>query len=416
MFKHIFTIIWNNRRHNGWLIAGLFVISTCMWYAVDYVYVITVNQTRPLGFNWHNVYALNIGVLTPESAKFLSDSRHTKNATDDFYAFIDRLEHHPAVESVCYTNMHKHYVWMNQTASLVHDTITCNSYMRGVSSDYFRVFGVKGADGSSPEQLSGKANFTDIIITDNLARRLFPDRPAVGEWVKNNLNGDSVRIAAVCESQKYNEFTAHQSATYIPLIYTKKYPFYYLDAPYLGVYIRVRPDSDGEDFIRKFRKEMREQLMIGNFYLGDMRPMSDYRNIQLKEPRNDLYTYLSVAVFFLMNAFLAVLGTFWFRTQQRRSELGLRVALGSTRVSLRKLLLGEGLILLTLAFIPAIIVGANLGFAEIVSDYPGEFTLLRFLAGMSVTYILLAITVFIAVWLPARQAMGIQPAEALHEE
>lgn len=146
---------------------------------------------------------------------------------------------------------------------------------------------------------------------------------------------------------------------------------------------------------------MREQLMIGNFYLGDMRPMSDYRNIQLKEPRNDLYTYLSVAVFFLMNAFLAVLGTFWFRTQQRRSELGLRVALGSTRVSLRKLLLGEGLILLTLAFIPAIIVGANLGFAEIVSDYPVEFTLLRFLAGMSVTYILLAITVFIAVWLPA---------------
>ena len=53
---------------------------------------------------------------------------------------------------------------------------------------------------------------------------------------------------------------------------------------------------------------------------------------------------------------------------------------------------------------------------EIVSDYPVEFTLLRFLAGMSVTYILLAITVFIAVWLPARQAMGIQPAEALHEE
>ena len=60
--------------------------------------------------------------------------------------------------------------------------------------------------------------------------------------------------------------------------------------------------------------------------------------------------------------------------------------------------------------------GANLGFAEIVSDYPVEFTLLRFLAGMSVTYILLAITVFIAVWLPARQAMGNQPAEALHEE
>ena len=80
MFRHILTIIWNNRRHNGWLIAGLFVMSTCMWYAVDYVYTVTVNQTRPLGFDWHNVYALNIGVLTPESHKFLSDKLHTKNA------------------------------------------------------------------------------------------------------------------------------------------------------------------------------------------------------------------------------------------------------------------------------------------------------------------------------------------------
>jgi putative ABC transport system permease protein len=275
---------------------------------------------------------------------------------------------------------------------------------------------VKGADGSSPEQLAGRANLTDIIITDNLACQLFPGRSAVGEWVKNTLNGDSVRIAAVCENQKYNEFTSHQRATYIPLHFTQKRPFYYLEAPYLGVYIRVHPDSDGDDFIRRFRKDMREQLMIGNFYLEDMRPMTDFRNEQLKEPRNDLYTYLSVAVFFLLNAFLAVLGTFWFRTQQRRSELGLRVALGGSRVSLCRLLWGEGVVLLTLAFIPAIVVAANLGLAEIVSDYPVEFTLFRFVAGIFITYLLLVFTVFLAVWIPARQAMKIQPAEALREE
>lgn len=37
--------------------------------------------------------------------------------------------------------------------------------------------------------------------------------------------------------------------------------------PIWAVYIRVHPDSDGDDFIRRFRKDMREQLMIGNFYL-----------------------------------------------------------------------------------------------------------------------------------------------------
>lgn len=134
------------------------------------------------------------------------------------------------------------------------------------------------------------------------------------------------------------------------------------------------------------------------------------------QPLLSVITYLSVAGFFLINAFLAVLGTFWFRTQQRREELAVRLVAGATPRSLMGLLMGEGALLVTMAYVPALIVAFNLGHAELVQTWPVEWSGIRFLSGGLITYaLLLAITAF-SIWFPARQAMKIQPAEALHGE
>ncbi len=51
---------------------------------------------------------------------------------------------------------------------------------------------------------------------------------------------------------------------------------------------------------------------------------------------------IAVNIFLLINVFLAVIGTFWFRVNRRRNELGLRMAVGSSRRRLQQLLIGEG--------------------------------------------------------------------------
>ena len=53
-----------------------------------------------------------------------------------------------------------------------------------------------------------------------------------------------------------------------------------------------------------------------------------------------------VVLFLLVNVFLGLIGTFWFRTRRRRSEIALRMAMGSTRGGVFRLLIGEGLLLL----------------------------------------------------------------------
>ena len=45
---------------------------------------------------------------------------------------------------------------------------------------------------------------------------------------------------------------------------------------------------------------------------------------------NQMQTRFWMMGFLLVNILLGIVGTFWFRTQHRRGELGLRVAVGST--------------------------------------------------------------------------------------
>ena len=50
-----------------------------------------------------------------------------------------------------------------------------------------------------------------------------------------------------------------------------------------------------------------------------------------------------VVLFLLVNVFLGLIGTFWFRTRRRRSEIALRMTMGSTRGGVFRLLIGSGI-------------------------------------------------------------------------
>ena len=120
-------------------------------------------------------------------------------------------------------------------------------------------------------------------------------------------------------------------------------------------------------------------------------------------------------LFLLVNIFLGIIGTFWYRTQQRRSELGLRIALGSSLPGLNALLIGEGVLLLSLAAVPAWIVCYHIGSADLTDAWQMEWGAARFIPGAVITLLLMVAMIVAGIWYPARQAMKIQPAEALHE-
>lgn len=121
--------------------------------------------------------------------------------------------------------------------------------------------------------------------------------------------------------------------------------------------------------------------------------------------------------FLLLNIFLGLLGTFWFRTQQRRSEIALHKVHGATNTAVFFRLLGEGILLLVTVTPIAFIIDYNLANLELNSWRNGttlEFD--RLLLCAAISFLLIAVMIIIGISVPARKAMKIQPAEALHDE
>ena len=77
----------------------------------------------------------------------------------------------------------------------------------------------------------------------------------------------------------------------------------------------------------------------------------------------------------------------------------------------------EGFIILCLATIPAIIIDFNIANAEL-NEWRNGTTLEagRFIITVLISFGLIAVMMLIGIWIPARRAMRIQPAEALHNE
>lgn len=185
--------------------------------------------------------------------------------------------------------------------------------------------------------------------------------------------------------------------------------------PWMEVSVRVKPEAD-RNFADTFMQEKSDQVEIGNLYLQNIIPLSNIREDALWDGKGEMKTRLSILLFLLVNIFLGIVGTFWFRTRQRQGEMGLRMALGATRGQLRMTVLGEGLVLLTLAFIPAVVICLNIAFANLIDSNLMDNSLLRFAGGMLVTFLLIAGMIIAGIWYPANEAAQLQPADALHYE
>lgn len=238
-------------------------------------------------------------------------------------------------------------------------------------------------------------------------------------YITNQGSRDSVayRIGGVCEKQRYCEFTGYDYAYYKLVDENKVAEEGDWVGEGLNTFIRVKPGADGAAFATNFRKEMEQQLRVGNIYLKDVFPMSHYRDQFLERWLDQVRLYVAGIAFFLLNVLLGVVGTFWYRTQQRSAEIGLRMAMGATRKGIFWQLVKEGLALLTIAFIPSAVIFANLLHMEVTqgSEIPPDMAS-RLLFGFVFSYAVMAAMIVVGISFPSYRAMRMHPADALRQE
>lgn len=415
MSKKLFKQIRNEWRFNIWIFVELLIVSVVMWFITDYIYVQARNYTEPRGFDISHCYLISMGKLTPNSHEYNSADT-TDN--DDRAELLNRIQHRPEIEAASLSQNSYPYDGSNSSMIISHDTIQVGNddwiLRRLVTPDFVRVFRYQGANGETPEQLANILSKGNILISDNLFNKhRMPSLTAlIGKTF--HLDADTTRnyiLGASLKPVKYNDF---ESATHSYSGVVKLGKENYKDMNELCV--RVRDNMD-HDFIENLWRDADKRLRVGNLYISDIQSFYDLRISYQRLKMNTVRNYTAGGLFLMLNIFLGILGTFWFRTQQRRGEIALFKALGSTNHNVFIRQISEGIILLSVATIFATIIDLNLAFANLNAVHDGIYLEpIRFIATVLISYLLTAIMIIVGTWFPARKAMSIQPAEALHEE
>lgn len=417
MNKKLFTQIRNEWRSNLWLALELLVVSVVMWYIIDLLYCQLATYLEPRGFNTEHCYLVKMGVLTDKSSDYTPYS-DTHKMSDEIRELVERLRHRPEVEAVSLSQNSYPYNGSNSGADVVYDTLHAPSWTirRLVTPDFMRVFRYRGTRGETPEQLAALLEQGDFLVSDNLySYKNISMTSLVG---KNfHLFDDTVktyRLGAALQNVRYSDYEQAR------FCYSMVYNLNLLPDEWIyansELCIRVHADRD-KNFIENLKADSETQFRVGNLYISEVRSFIDIRRNYQQSYANQLRNYIVGMGFLLLNIFLGLLGTFWFRTQQRRAEIALHKAMGATDSAVFSRLMCEGMFLLLVVTVPAVIVDIILSYNELNSWHNGttlEWS--RLLLCCVITFIFIALMICIGIGIPARRAMKVQPAEALHDE
>lgn len=418
MNKKLFTQIRNEWRSNLWLALELLVVSVVMWYIIDLLYCRMATYLEPRGFDTEHCYLINMGVLTDKSPDYTPYS-DTHKQSDEVRELVERLRRRPEVEVVSLSLSAYPYNGSNGSAEVDYDTLHAPRWTirRIATPDFVRVFRYQGARGETSEQLAEILERGDFLASDNLYRKYgVPMTSLVGKK-EFYLFGDTTqtyRLGAVLQNVRWDDYS--QASTSYSMVYNMNLlPDDWINADN-ELCIRVRADRD-QNFMENLKADSEKQFRIGNLYISDIKSFKDIRRSFQQGDTSQMRILVVGMGFLLLNIFLGLLGTFWFRTQQRRGEIALHKAMGATDGAVFGRLISEGIFLLLIVTVPAVIIDIVLAHFELNSWRNGttlEWSRLAFC--VAATFVLIAAMIGIGIGIPARRAMKVQPAEALHDE
>lgn len=411
MIKHILKIVWTQRRSNLLIWMELMLVFVLLWMVSDQIFGTIKRYRVPKGFDIENTYYVDVKMIPGrECVGNPSADSLSKAYEDTFYALLEKIKRNENVEYASAGIMSKPYNGGNSWSPITVGKRKCDSYLRIVDNDFFKVFRIPINYG---KDLSD-GRYNNIVLSKMLADSLFrSDAAAVGKHCE--LNGTNYTVVGVTDSYKYYDFARETPTSYEPFAPTfTKYKLGSVDTPEICIRLKA---SAPKDAIEKMRKEL-SNLGDSPYYIQNISSFESLRQIYFSwtGEKKNMKMGGAIIIFFLVNVLLGIVGTFWFRTEQRRDEVGLRMAIGSSSASLLNLFMAEAIVLLFLAAIPGVLITLQLRYFElhVFSGWSHSWVVF-ILAGLT-AFTVLAGMILLGTWFPARQASRVQPSEALHYE
>lgn len=267
--------------------------------------------------------------------------------------------------------------------------------LRWVSPGYFETLGTRLVAGRLLNEADGKGN--NAVISETAARLAWPGENALGRQFRNNATTFTV-IGIVADMRVNDLRSAPTSMIYAPLETGR-----FQNASFV-----IRTGEDPASLLNAMRQAIWKRNRDVNIIR--IKTLGGQVNDSLAVERFQTMILISFAAAALFLAALGIYGVLNYAVASRRSEIGIRMALGAVR---------QNIYALTVRQVATPIVIGFLG------GWATSLVLTRYVASLlygvkavdaSITLVIAALFLLAAtaaVYLPARRAASIQPMDAL---
>ncbi|HXA67877.1 MAG TPA: ABC transporter permease [Bryobacteraceae bacterium] len=276
-----------------------------------------------------------------------------------------------------------------------------------VTPDYFRTLGIPLLEGRQFSERDDAKAPPVLIVNRAFAEMFFPGEAAVGKRLQP---GASMRDG---EAPMRQIVGVVGNAVQTPLELQAE-PIYYIPYKQLPWFVppivmkTAVPPAAMESAVRSAVASIDKEVPI-----YDVQPMEDLLAIGIARPRFQMLLLASFAGIALLLTVVGLYGVLAYSVSKRTREIGVRVALGASRMMVQRMVLEQAMLLVA--------AGVVLGLA---GAFAAGHVLTNMLFGVSPRNpLLLAIacctvtlTAALAAFLPARRAASIDPMQALRNE
>jgi putative ABC transport system permease protein len=278
-----------------------------------------------------------------------------------------------------------------------------------VSPDYFRLLGLSLLDGRLLEDRDGAAaNLESVVVDRAWARRFFPNQSAVGKRLHEGgcTTCPWTTVVGVVSEVKYAGIDKPDQGT----VYTAM-PAQGSSSPARVRFFLARTDVDAISLASAVRQIVRE--LDPSLPLSGLATFDDLVDQSLQRPRSISVLVGGFAAVALMLSLVGIYGVMAHYVQQQTKDISIRLALGGRPAHVLGLIVREGMKVVTGGVVVGLAVAV--GAARVMSSL-----LFGVGAADAVTYAAVA-TLMLGVALaaclvPARRAIGVEPAAVLRNE
>ncbi|MBB5061474.1 putative permease [Granulicella aggregans] len=276
-----------------------------------------------------------------------------------------------------------------------------------VGRDFFNTAGIRIVRGRGFGQQDTATSPSVSIINESLAHKFFANSDPIGRRFKDDEDEKHVKhyrtIIGICADTLYNSVRQPAGPIHFDLYVDKK--------EFRGATFMVRSTRSPDALAEEMRKIVRN--IDVDIPLTQVRTQRQQIDANLQQERLFATLTSGFGLLALLLAMVGIYGIMAYTVTQRTNEIGIRLALGAQRNTVRSMVLREAVWLCVL--------GVAVGIAAVLAAVKLVKSMLYGLeardpASLIATAAILLTVALVAAWIPATRASRVEPMDALRHE